>query len=80
MRALPSRRALLAERRSADRSPGKQRRGRPRAGRLRRRPAAPRERIPYDSNALQDMINALGPDDPGFRPSCAAVGPIFGNV
>ncbi|HXJ24801.1 MAG TPA: hypothetical protein VNH17_03835 [Streptosporangiaceae bacterium] len=59
---------------------GKQRRGRPRAGRLRRRPAAPRERIPYDSNALQDMINALGPDDPGFRPSCAAVGPIFGNV
>lgn len=36
--------------------------------------------IAYDSNALQDMINALGPDDPGFRPACAAVGPIFGNV
>jgi len=36
--------------------------------------------IPYDSNALQDMINALGPDNPGFRPSCTAVGPIFGNV
>jgi triacylglycerol esterase/lipase EstA (alpha/beta hydrolase family) len=36
--------------------------------------------IPYDSNALQDMINALGPDDPGFQPSCAAVGPITGNV
>lgn len=36
--------------------------------------------ISYDSNALQDMINALGPDDPGFQPSCAAVGPIFGNV
>ena len=36
--------------------------------------------IPYDSNALQDMINALGPDNPGFQPSCAAVGPIFGNV
>jgi triacylglycerol esterase/lipase EstA (alpha/beta hydrolase family) len=36
--------------------------------------------IPYDSNALQDVINALGPDAPGFQPSCAAVGPIFGNV
>jgi hypothetical protein len=36
--------------------------------------------IPYDSNALQDMVNALGPDDPGFQPSCAAVGPILGNV
>jgi triacylglycerol esterase/lipase EstA (alpha/beta hydrolase family) len=36
--------------------------------------------ISYDSNALQDMINALGPDNPGFQPSCAAVGPIFGNV
>jgi len=36
--------------------------------------------IGYDSNALQDMINALGPDNPGFQPSCAAVGPVFGNV
>ena len=36
--------------------------------------------IPYDSNALQDMINALGPDNPGFQPKCAAVGPISGNV
>jgi triacylglycerol esterase/lipase EstA (alpha/beta hydrolase family) len=36
--------------------------------------------IPYDSNALQDMINALGPDSPGFKPSCATVGPIIGNV
>lgn len=36
--------------------------------------------IAYDSNALQDMINALGPDDSGFQPSCAAVGPIIGNV
>lgn len=36
--------------------------------------------IPYDSNALQDMVNALGPDDPTFQPTCAAVGPIFGNV
>jgi triacylglycerol esterase/lipase EstA (alpha/beta hydrolase family) len=36
--------------------------------------------IPYDSNALQDMINALGPDSPDFQPTCAAVGPIIGNV
>ena len=36
--------------------------------------------IPYDSNALQDMINALGPDTAGFQPTCAAVGPIIGNV
>ena len=36
--------------------------------------------IAYDSNALQDMINALGSDAPGFQPSCASVGPIFGNV
>jgi triacylglycerol esterase/lipase EstA (alpha/beta hydrolase family) len=36
--------------------------------------------IPYDSNALQDMINALGADSPGFQPACAAVGPIIGNV
>ena len=36
--------------------------------------------IPYDSNALQDMINALGPDSAGFQPSCAAVGPVIGNV
>jgi triacylglycerol esterase/lipase EstA (alpha/beta hydrolase family) len=36
--------------------------------------------IPYDSNALQDMVNALGPDSSSFQPSCAAVGPIDGNV
>ena len=36
--------------------------------------------IAYDSNALQDMINALGSDASGFQPVCAAVGPIFGNV
>jgi triacylglycerol esterase/lipase EstA (alpha/beta hydrolase family) len=36
--------------------------------------------IAYDSNALQDMINALGPDAPGFQPTCASVGAIFGNV
>ena len=36
--------------------------------------------IAYDSNALQDMINALGADSPSFQPSCASVGPIIGNV
>jgi hypothetical protein len=36
--------------------------------------------IACDSNALQDMVNALGPATAGFQPSCAAVGPIFGNV
>lgn len=36
--------------------------------------------IPYDSNALQDMINALGPDSSAFQPSCSTVGPIIGNV
>lgn len=36
--------------------------------------------IPYDSNALQDMVNALGADSPSFQPSCATVGPLIGNV
>lgn len=36
--------------------------------------------IGYDSNALQDMVNALGPDDPSFQPVCASVGPLLGNV
>jgi pimeloyl-ACP methyl ester carboxylesterase len=36
--------------------------------------------IPYDSNALQDVVNALGPDSASFQPACAAVGPIDGNV
>jgi triacylglycerol esterase/lipase EstA (alpha/beta hydrolase family) len=36
--------------------------------------------IPYDSNALQDMVNALGADSPSFQPSCASVGAIIGNV
>jgi triacylglycerol esterase/lipase EstA (alpha/beta hydrolase family) len=36
--------------------------------------------IPYDSNALQDVVNALGADSPTFQPSCAPVGAIFGNV
>ena len=36
--------------------------------------------IPYDSNALQDVISALGSDNPGFQPSCTSVGPLIGNV
>ena len=36
--------------------------------------------IAYDSNALADVVNALGPDNPNFAPTCQAVGPIFGNV
>jgi triacylglycerol esterase/lipase EstA (alpha/beta hydrolase family) len=36
--------------------------------------------IPYDSNALQDVVNALGSDNPNFQPSCASVGPLIGNV
>jgi triacylglycerol esterase/lipase EstA (alpha/beta hydrolase family) len=36
--------------------------------------------IPYDSNALQDVINALGADNPDFQPNCTAVGPLLGNV
>jgi triacylglycerol esterase/lipase EstA (alpha/beta hydrolase family) len=36
--------------------------------------------IPYDSNALADMVNALGPDSPNFVPNCQSVGPIVGNV
>ena len=36
--------------------------------------------IAYDSNALQDMVNALGADSASFQPSCASVGPLIGNV
>ena len=36
--------------------------------------------ISYDSNALADMVNALGPDSPIFVPDCQSVGPIIGNV
>ncbi len=35
--------------------------------------------IPYDSNAIQDVLNALGPDDPNFQPVCAPVGPLNGD-
>lgn len=36
--------------------------------------------IPYDSNALQDVANALGADNPSFEPSCTSVSPLIGNV
>jgi len=36
--------------------------------------------IAYDSKALQDVINALGSDNPGFQPACASAGPLIGNV
>ena len=36
--------------------------------------------IVYDSNTLQDMLNALGTNNPKFRPSCAPVKPLIGNV
>lgn len=34
--------------------------------------------ILYDPIALQDVMNALGPDDPAFRPSCSLVLPVAG--
>ncbi len=34
--------------------------------------------IIYDPIALQDVMNALGPDDPAFRPSCSLVLPVVG--
>ncbi len=34
--------------------------------------------IIYDPIALQDVMNALGPDDPTFRPSCSLVLPVVG--
>jgi triacylglycerol esterase/lipase EstA (alpha/beta hydrolase family) len=36
--------------------------------------------IAYDSNALQDTINALESDNPDFQPACSSVGPLIGNV
>jgi triacylglycerol esterase/lipase EstA (alpha/beta hydrolase family) len=36
--------------------------------------------IGYDSNAIQDVLNALGSDDPHFQPVCAPVGPLNGDV
>jgi triacylglycerol esterase/lipase EstA (alpha/beta hydrolase family) len=35
--------------------------------------------MPYDSAAIQDVLNALGPDDPSFRPRCALSLPYIGT-
>jgi hypothetical protein len=35
--------------------------------------------MPYDSAALQDVVNALGPGDPAFRPSCGLSLPVLGG-
>jgi hypothetical protein len=32
--------------------------------------------IIYDPVALQDVMNALGADNPGFRPTCSLVLPV----
>jgi triacylglycerol esterase/lipase EstA (alpha/beta hydrolase family) len=34
--------------------------------------------IVYDPVALQDVMNALGPDDPAFTPTCSLVLPVVG--
>jgi triacylglycerol esterase/lipase EstA (alpha/beta hydrolase family) len=34
--------------------------------------------ILYDPIALQDVMNALGPDNPSFQPSCSVVLPVVG--
>jgi triacylglycerol esterase/lipase EstA (alpha/beta hydrolase family) len=34
--------------------------------------------IIYDPVALQDVINALGPDNPSFKPTCSIVPPVLG--
>jgi triacylglycerol esterase/lipase EstA (alpha/beta hydrolase family) len=35
--------------------------------------------IIYDLNALSDVMNALGPDDPNFQPHCVPAYPIIGS-
>ncbi|HWF52268.1 MAG TPA: lipase [Solirubrobacteraceae bacterium] len=35
--------------------------------------------MPYDSTALEDVVNALGPGDPAFKPSCGLSLPILGG-
>ncbi|MGI8666541.1 MAG: esterase/lipase family protein [Jatrophihabitans sp.] len=35
--------------------------------------------ISYDSNALQDVVNLLGPADPSFRPVCGLALPLIGS-
>ncbi|HWF74753.1 MAG TPA: lipase [Solirubrobacteraceae bacterium] len=35
--------------------------------------------MPYDTTALEDVVNALGPADAGFKPSCALALPVLGG-
>ena len=35
--------------------------------------------MPFDGNAIQDVLNALGPDDPNFRPHCVTSLPLLGT-
>jgi triacylglycerol esterase/lipase EstA (alpha/beta hydrolase family) len=35
--------------------------------------------IAYDTVALQDVVNALGPDTPGFEPQCGLTLPLIGT-
>jgi triacylglycerol esterase/lipase EstA (alpha/beta hydrolase family) len=36
--------------------------------------------MPYDSAALQDVVNALGPDVAGFKPDCTLTVPVLGSL
>jgi hypothetical protein len=35
--------------------------------------------IAYDTVALQDVVNALGPAKPGFEPDCGLTLPLIGT-
>jgi triacylglycerol esterase/lipase EstA (alpha/beta hydrolase family) len=35
--------------------------------------------IPYDSAAIQDVLNALGPDNPNMAPTCRLALPVLGT-
>lgn len=35
--------------------------------------------VPYDTAAIQDTLNALGPDDTDFRPHCGLALPLIGT-
>ena len=35
--------------------------------------------IAYDTVAIQDVVNALGPDSPGFQPACGLTLPVIGT-
>jgi len=36
--------------------------------------------LPYDSNVMQDVVNALGPDSPTFEPTCSSSGWLTGDL